>query len=121
METGTKKSSLCGTASAASTTMLSRPSLGGRSLPVRERPPSRKNSIGVAFADEAAHVSIDDRAVQPIAAERAPNEECAPATQHAAERKEGKVVAGGDERELQVGVVEDEREHQVVEMALVTR
>ena len=46
IETGTKNVFVSCSASAASTMMFKRPSFGARSLPVRERPPSRKNSSG---------------------------------------------------------------------------
>ena len=45
----------------------------------------------------------------------------AAAAKHQAERKEREVVARRDERKLQVGAIKDEREHQVVDVALVAR
>jgi len=47
METGTKSTSSRTPARQASTIMRSKPKRGGRTLPVRLRVPSRKNSMAV--------------------------------------------------------------------------
>ena len=74
-----------------------------------------------AVAQEALHVRLHHRRIHAVALEAAPDEEGAPHAEEAPHRPEVQVVPGGDVRRLKAEVVADDREHHVIEVALVRR
>src|SRR4029079_115603 len=63
----------------------------------------------------------DDGGIEPVALEAAADEEGAGTAEERPYREEGQVVAGGDDRDHQPVLAEDEREQEIVDVALVAR
>ncbi len=73
----------------------------------------------MAVAEQAANVGVDDGGIEPVALEAAADEEGAGAPEQRPDREEGEVVARGDDRDHQPVLAEDEREQEIVDVALV--
>src|SRR5579883_912337 len=112
MLTGQNQVVRVGTPSAASTTIDSRPSRGELA---RARAAALEEELErPAVLDEASHVRVDDRGVEPVAGEAAADEERAGAAEDRPHREEVQVVAGGDEGLGQLVAIKDPREREVV-------
>ena len=98
----------------------SMPSRGASVLPVRERPPSMKNSCVTPVLTRYADVGAEHLLVERVV-ERAAQEERARAAEQEAERTEGHVLARRDVRRDQVVGVEQRGDDQEVEVGAVAR
>ena len=87
-------------------TMPRSPNFGGKSLPVRLRPPSMNTSIGYPLTNQASDMRVDSRGVQTVTLEAAPDEEGAAAPKDR-RAEEVEIVARGNQRQLNVLAVED--------------
>lgn len=122
--------------SSASRTFLRMPSLGGRSLPVRERVPSMKHSTAgereserarvsdarassergkggrtvLAVLEELLDVLLDDGAVERVVAERPADEKGAALGEHRADDGHVEVLAGDDVRQGEAEAEEEPRD-----------